>query len=149
MKMEWCSMAMKSGKRQKGSSGYNRKATEDFLNRNRQKSGVVETESGLQYLIVEESEGPKPSLEHTVVVHQRISLIDGTPVDDTYQKDIPAEFTMKEAIPGYREGLMLMSVGSRYKFFIPPDLAWGKRGAGAKIGPNALLVIDARLLEIF
>ena len=117
--------------------------------RNRQKPGVVEIESGLQYVIIEESQGPKPNLEHTVVVHQRISLVDGTPVDDTYQKDVPAEFTMQEAIPGYREGLMLMSVGSRYKLFIPPDLAWGKRGAGAKIGPNALLVIDARLLEVF
>ncbi len=142
-------MAGRDKKKQKGSSGYNRKVTEDFLNKNRQKPGVAETDSGLQYLILEEGEGNKPGLEHTVIVNQRITLADGSLVDDTYKKDKPAEFTMEEAIEGYREGLMLMSMGSRYRFFIPPDLAWGKRGAGSKIGPNALLIIDARLIEMF
>ena len=109
---------------------------------------MVTTKSGLQYVILEETDGPKPALESTVEVQQRISLIDGTMIDDTYHRPDPAVFTMEEAIEGYREGLLLMGKGSRYKFFLHPDLAWGRRGAGKKIGPYETLIIDARLLEI-
>ena len=132
----------------KGSSGYNRKNSDDFLERNRNKPDVLETDSGLQYLIIDKQDGPKPTEENTVVVHQRVTLIDSSVIDDTYKRNEPAEFSLQEAIPGYREGLLMMSVGSRYRFFIPSELAWGKRGAGNKIGPNAVLIIDARLLEI-
>ncbi len=132
----------------KGSSGYNRKNSHDFLEKNRHKPDVMVTDSGLQYIIIDKQDGKRPHEDNVVCVHQRITLIDGSVIDDTYQKNEPLEFSMAEAIPGYREGLKMMSIGSRYRFVIPPDLAWGKRGAGDKIGPNAVLIIDARLIEI-
>ncbi|MFC1761492.1 FKBP-type peptidyl-prolyl cis-trans isomerase [Planctomycetota bacterium] len=135
-------------KNTKGSAGFNRKNSEDFLDKNRRKPGVVETDSGLQYLVMEEGEGTSPFVEDTVVVQQRISLVDGTVIVDTYKTPDPAIFRMQEAIEGYREGLLLMKVGSRYRLFIPSDLAWGKRGAGSRIGPYATLIIDARLVDI-
>lgn len=135
----------------KGSSGLNKKNAADFLDKNRHKPGVIETESGLQYIIVDTAENPekRPTLEDTVTVQQRISLLDGTVIEDTYKKPAPATFSMQEAIEGYQEGLSLMKTGDRFKFFIPSDLAWGKRGAGHKIGPYATLIIDSRLLEVF
>ena len=133
----------------KGSTGLNKKSSVDFLDKNRSKPGVFETDTGLQVLVLEEGDGPRPGSEHTVTVQQRITLIDGTVIDDTYKKPDPATFTMGEAIEGYREGLGMMKVGARYRLFIGPDLAWGKRGAGHKIGPYATLIIDVRLLEIF
>jgi FKBP-type peptidyl-prolyl cis-trans isomerase FkpA len=134
----------------KGSTGLNKKNAADFLDKNRHKPGVVETDSGLQYIIVDSAEAPEkqPTLEDIVVVQQRISLLDGTLIEDTYKKPAPAAFSMQEAIEGYQEGLALMQIGDRFKFFIPSDLAWGKRGAGQKIGPYATLIIDARLLEV-
>ncbi len=144
-------MARGNQKRQaKGSTGLNKKNATDFLDKNRHKPGVVETDSGLQYIIVDTAENPgkQPTLEDTVTVQQRISLLDGTIIEDTYQKPTPATFPMQEAIEGYQEGLGLMKAGDRFKFFIPSDLAWGKRGAGKQIGPYATLVIDARLIEV-
>lgn len=140
----------RSKKRQKskGSSGFNRKNSLEFLEKNRRKPGVITRNSGLQYLILEDSNGIKPTITNTVTVHQRISLIDGTIIDDTYKRSDPLTFTMKEAIEGYREGLFLMGIGSRYRFYIPSELAWGKRGVGNKIGPNSVLIIDARLIKI-
>lgn len=135
-------------KNTKGSAGYNKKNSEDFLVKNRQKPGVMETDSGLQYLVIEAGAGDKPCPEDTVVVQQRITLVDGTIIDDTYKTPNPAVFRMAEAIEGYREGLQMMTMGARYRFFIPSDLAWGKRGAGSRIGSNAALIIDARLVEI-
>lgn len=134
----------------KGSTGLNKKNAADFLDKNRRKPGVVETDSGLQYIMVDAADTPgrRPTLEHTVVVQQRISLLDGTLIEDTYKKPEPATFSMQDAIEGYQEGLALMKTGDRAKFFIPSDLAWGKRGAGKKIGPYATLIIDARLLEV-
>ena len=134
--------------KQKGTPGFNRKNSRLFLAKNRSKPGVAETSSGLQYLIRDETNGIHPTITDTVVVHQRIFLIDGTPIDDTYKKDEPAVFAMAEAIAGYQEGLLMMGIGSRFRFFIPHELAWGKRGAGSKIGPYATLIIDARLIEI-
>ena len=134
----------------KGSTGLNKKNAADFLDKNRHKPGVTETDSGLQYVIVDSADTPEkhPTLEDTVVVQQRISLLDGTLIEDTYKKPAPATFPMQEAIEGYQEGLALMKAGDRFKFFIPSDLAWGKRGAGHKIGPYATLIIDTRLLEV-
>jgi FKBP-type peptidyl-prolyl cis-trans isomerase FkpA len=132
----------------KGSPGFNKKNSADFLEKNRRKPGVITTNSGLQYLVLENSEKTKPTIYNTVTVHQRISLIDATLIDDTYKRSDPLAFTMKEAIEGYREGLFMMGIGSRYRFYIPPELAWGKRGAGNKIGPNSVLIIDARLIKI-
>lgn len=135
-------------KQAKGSSGYNRKNSEDFLIKNGNKPDVCTTDTGLQYLVIDAGAGESPDKNSAVEVQQRISLVDGSVIDDTYKSGDPARFSMAEAISGYREGLLMMKTGGRYRFYIHPDLAWGKRGAGKKIGPNAVLIIDARLVRI-
>ncbi|SMF53093.1 FKBP-type peptidyl-prolyl cis-trans isomerase FkpA [Alteromonadaceae bacterium Bs31] len=132
----------------KGSAGQNRKASEKFYQDYRQKEGVSISSTGLLYRLLEQGEGVAPCEQDTVVVNQRILNFDGKVIADTYKLGMPDVFTMKEAIAGLQEGLMLMCVGARYEFVIPPELAWGKRGASNKIGPNALLLFDVRLLEI-
>ncbi|NQV41081.1 MAG: FKBP-type peptidyl-prolyl cis-trans isomerase [Candidatus Marinimicrobia bacterium] len=132
----------------KGSSGFNRKNTDDFLAKNQFKPGVVVTDSGLQILEIEAGSDDHPQAHNEVEVHQRISLIDGTPIDDTYKTGETVRFSLDQAISGYREGLLLMGVGGRSKLYLPPDLAWGKRGSGKRIGPNAALIIDTRLIRI-
>jgi len=140
----------KAGKDRKkgGSQGQNRKAAEEFLEKNRQKGDVFETDSGLQYQIIEDVKGPCPFEGDKVQVHQRIQLLNGTFLADTYQSGMPETFLLSEGIQGYQEGLMMMGVGSRFKFYIPPELAWGKKGAGKRIGPYSLLTIDVRLEKI-
>ena len=138
----------KTKKKGKGSSGLNRKQTEDFLKKNKNREGVFETFSGLQYLVRNDAQGPKPSIEDTVTVNQRVTLVDGTVIADTYRKNEPDTFPLNEAIEGLQEGIPMMSTGARYRFFVPPDLAWGKRGAGDKIGPYATLIFDIKLEEI-
>ena len=134
--------------RSKGSAGNNRKSGEDFLQNNKQKTGVLETNSGLQYLIVEENQGSKPGLFDTVKIHQRALLLDGKILEDTYRQNQPDEVKIEELIEGLQEGLPMMSLGSRYKFWVPADLAWGRKGTGNKIPPNAVLSFDIRLIEI-
>lgn len=131
----------------RGSSGRNRKTGVDFLEKNRKKEGVYETASGLQYMIIEEGNGNHPPEGCYVIIHQRCLLLNGKVIEDTYKENEPDEAPMHELIEGYREGLMLMKKGGRSKFFIPPDLAWGKKGTGNKIPPNALLIFDVRLLD--
>lgn len=138
----------KSTKKGKGSKGFNQKNSEEFLEINGRKDHITITSSGLQYEIVEEGSGATPSNDSTVTVHQRIKLIDGTIVDDTYQRNTPESFDMSEAIAGYYEGLLMMQEGARYRFYIPSDLAWGNRGAGSKIGPYAVIIIDCRLISV-
>jgi len=138
----------KSKKQNKGSSGQNRKKSEEFLNQNRLKSGVYETASGLQYEIIKEANGPKPNENDKVKVHQRALLLGGKTLDDTYKDATPLEFKLNETIEGYSEGLKMMAVGSRYKFYIPPELGWGKKGSGGRIGPYALTIFDVALIEI-
>jgi FKBP-type peptidyl-prolyl cis-trans isomerase FkpA len=132
----------------KGSSGQNRKASEDYLDKYRQKDDVQETSSGLLYRVVEEGTGSEPSESDTVVVNQRILGVNGKVIADTYKDGMPDSFSLQEAIPGIREGLQLAREGGRYEFVVPPELAWGKRGVGNKIGPNAVLIFDVRLLEV-
>ena len=139
---------MSNKKLNKGSSGQNRKAGEDYLDKYRQKDGVQETASGLLYREVEPGSGIAPTETDSVEVNQRIQLVGGKIIGDTYKEGIPDEFTMKEAIPGIREGLQLMQEGARYEFVVPPELAWGKKGVGNKIGPNAVLIFDLRLLHV-
>lgn len=134
--------------RSKGSAGNNRKAGEDFLRQNMMKTGVEETDSGLQFSIVEETTGKSPGLNDKVKIHQRALLLDGKILEDTYRRNSPDEVAIDELIEGLQEGLQLMSVGSRYKFWVPADLAWGRKGTGNKIPPNAVLSFDIRLLEI-
>ena len=133
----------------RGSSGNNRKAGEDFLTRNGKKENVIETESGLQYSIIEEAEGNRPESSNTVLIHQRCQLLNGKIIIDTYKENEPSEVSMSELIDGYREGILLMTKGSRYKLFVPPDLAWGKKGSSSKIPPNAVLIFDVRLVDFW
>ncbi|MCU4156310.1 FKBP-type peptidyl-prolyl cis-trans isomerase [Carboxylicivirga sp. A043] len=143
-------MAKGKGKKQNsGSAGQNRKKSEEFLTQNRNKDGIYETASGLQYEIIKQTTGAKPNTDSTVKVHQRAMLLGGKMLDDTYKDATPLEFSLEETIEGYAEGLQLMSVGSRYKFYIPPELGWGKKGSGGRIGPYALTIFDVSLIEIY
>ncbi|WP_291862268.1 FKBP-type peptidyl-prolyl cis-trans isomerase [Marinilabilia sp.] len=132
----------------KGSAGNNRKSGEDFLEQNAHKPGVTETESGLQFLIVEELEGEKPDEWSTVEIHQRALLLNGTLLEDTYRANQTSIVPLNELIEGLQEGLQMMSVGSRFKFWVPSELAWGRKGTGNKIPPNAVLYFDIRLVGI-
>ncbi len=132
----------------KGSKGQNKKNSIEFFKKNKTKKGVVETKTGLQYIAKVEGSGAIPDLNSTIEIHQRISLIDGSLIADTYKNDETEEFSMNEAIEGLKEGICLMNEGSKYKFFVPPELAWGKRGAGDKIGPFATLVFDIKLIKV-
>ena len=135
--------------RNKGSAGNNRKTGEDFLFQNSKKDGVIETGSGLQFLIVDENTGAKPAMFDTVLIHQRALLLDGKILIDTYRQNKPDEVKVDELIEGLQEGLQMMGAGSRYRFWVPADLAWGRKGTGNKIPPNAVLSFDIRLLEIY
>jgi FKBP-type peptidyl-prolyl cis-trans isomerase FkpA len=135
--------------RRKGSAGNNRKASADFLERNKSKPGVIIAPSGLQYQIVENTSGSFPTENSIITVHQRCWLINGNVIEDTYKENKPSEISVKELIDGYQEGILLMPKGSRFRFFIPPDLAWGKKGTGSKIPPNAVLIFDVRLIDFW
>lgn len=123
-------------------------AGEAFLAENAQKEGVVVTESGLQYEVISEGEGAKPTAESTVSVHYHGSLIDGKVFDSSVERGQPAEFPVGGVIAGWTEALQLMTVGSKYKLAVPAELAYGERGAGAAIPPHAVLVFEVELLEI-
>ncbi|MFV0522588.1 MAG: FKBP-type peptidyl-prolyl cis-trans isomerase [Mangrovibacterium sp.] len=141
-------MAKRESKKTKGGAGHHRKMGEEFLIQNARKEGVIETSDGLQYLILEETAGDKPDKYATVIMHQRAQLLDGKLLEDTYKQNTPEEVRIAEVIDGLQEGLTLMSVGSRYKFWVPSELAWGRKGTSNKIPPYAVLAFDIRLLEI-
>ena len=126
----------------------NQSAGQAFLAENATKEGVITTASGLQYLVMEEGDGPMPGLEDRVSVHYRGTLLDGTEFDSSYGRGQPATFPLNGVIPGWTEALQLMKVGAKHKLFIPSDLAYGERGAGGTIGPNATLIFEVELLEI-
>lgn len=121
---------------------------EAFLEENAQRDEVMVTESGLQYEVLEEGEGPTPGPEDQVTIHYRGTLIDGTQFDSSYDRGEPATFGVTGVIPGFSEGLQLMPVGSKYKFYIPGQLAYGPQGSGQVIGPNETLIFEVELLEI-
>lgn len=126
----------------------NGKAGAIFLSENKMKEGVVTLPSGLQYKVITAGPGRKPGLADTVVCQYRGTLIDGTEFDSSYARNQPATFPVKGVIPGWTEALQLMPVGSKWQLVIPPALAYGERGAGDKIGPNATLVFEIELLSI-
>ena len=119
-----------------------------FLAENAKKPEVMTTKSGLQYMVLNQGNGPKPGKDDQVKVHYVGNLIDGTEFDSSYKRNAPAAFNLNRVIKGWGEGLQLMPVGSKYRFFIPPDLAYGERSAGPKIGPNSTLIFEVELLEI-
>ncbi len=118
-----------------------------FLEANKAKKGVVTTESGLQYEVLQQGEGEKPSAEDTVEVHYVGTLIDGTQFDSSIDRGQPAKFPLNRVIPGWTEGVQLMPVGSKYKFVIPAELAYGNRDTGS-IPANSTLVFEVELLSI-
>ena len=118
-----------------------------FLSDNKAKEGVVTTESGLQYEVLTAGEGDKPAAEDTVEVHYRGTLTDGTEFDSSYARGEPAKFPLNRVIPGWTEGVQLMSVGAKYKFVIPAELAYGDRDTGT-IPANSTLVFEVELLSI-
>lgn len=128
--------------------GENKSKGEKFLADNKNKPGVKTTPSGLQYTVISEGTGPKPTASSTVKVHYTGKLIDGTTFDSSVDRGEPIEFPLNGVIKGWTEGVQLMSKGSKYKFFIPSDLAYGDRGAGNAIGPNETLVFEVELLDI-
>ncbi len=119
-----------------------------YLEENQAKEGVQVTESGLQYEVISEGDGPKPAASDTVRVHYVGTLLDGTEFDSSVARGQPAEFPLNGVIPGWTEGLQLMNTGSKYRFVIPSELAYGNRGAGQLIGPGATLIFEVELLEI-
>ncbi len=121
---------------------------EKFLAENAKREGVKTTASGLQYEILEPSLGQKPKATDTVRVHYEGTLIDGTVFDSSYRRGESITFPLNGVIKGWTEGLQLMSIGSKYKFFIPYQLAYGERGAGASIPPYAALIFTVELLGI-
>ena len=129
-------------------SASNRKRGEDYLKSNSEKDGVQVTESGLQYSVLTPADGPKPKATDEVTVHYRGTLIDGTEFDSSYSRGAPTSFTLNQVIPGWTEGLQLMSIGAKYQFVIPFSLGYGERGAGGQIGPFETLIFEVELIDI-
>jgi FKBP-type peptidyl-prolyl cis-trans isomerase FklB len=121
---------------------------EKFLAENKTKDGVKTTASGLQYKVLKEGSGPSPKETDTVVTNYRGTLIDGTEFDSSYKRNEPASFPVNRVIKGWTEALQLMKPGAKYQLFIPSSLAYGERGAGQLIGPNATLIFEVELLSI-
>ncbi len=134
-------------KRMKEGEEAIKKAT-DFLAANKSKPGVMTTPSGLQYKVIKEGTGAKPKATDQVKVHYTGTLIDGTKFDSSVDRGEPATFGLNQVIPGWTEGLQLMTVGSKYMLYLPPSLGYGEQGAGGSIGPNQALIFEVELLEI-
>lgn len=129
-------------------AGKNLAEGKAFLSENEKKEGVKTLPSGLQYEIIKEGTGTTPKATDTVTVHYRGSLLDGTEFDSSYSRGKPATFRADRVIPGWKEALQLMKEGARWQLFIPPELAYGERGAGSKIGPNSTLIFDVELISV-
>ncbi len=131
-----------------GAADKNKKEGADFLAKNGKEEGVVTTKSGLQYKVMQKGDGAKPAATDTVKVHYHGTLLDGKVFDSSVKRGEPISFPLDGVIKGWTEGVQLMSVGSKFKFFIPSDLAYGDRGAGGDIGPGATLMFEVELLAI-
>jgi FKBP-type peptidyl-prolyl cis-trans isomerase len=126
----------------------NKKKGEEFLAENGKKEGVKTTASGLQYEVLTEGKGEHPTKDDKVTVNYKGTLLDGTVFDSSYDRGQPVSFPLANVIPGWTEGVQLMTPGSKYKFYIPSNLAYGERGAGMKIGPNETLSFEVELLSV-
>ena len=132
----------------KNEASNNLAASNAFLQENKTKEGIVTLPSGLQYKVLEAGEGPTPKPEDQVKVHYTGTLIDGSVFDSSVERGEPVVFGVNQVIPGWTEALQLMSAGSRWMLFIPPDLAYGENGAGGVIGANQALIFEVQLIEI-
>ena len=128
--------------------GSNKEDGESFLRANKSNEGVITLPSGLQYTVMTEGSGDKPSLESKVTTHYHGTTIDGNVFDSSVQRGQPASFPVSGVIKGWTEALQLMEVGSKWKLFIPSDLAYGDRGAGADIRPHSALIFEVELISI-
>jgi FKBP-type peptidyl-prolyl cis-trans isomerase FklB len=128
-------------------SEENQAASDKFLAANKNKTGIVTLPSGVQYRIIEEGDGPRPSLDSKVSVHYRGSKLDGHEFDSSFARGTPEEFTVNSVLKGWQEVLPLMKVGSTWQIFVPPELAFGARG-NPPVGPNEALMFDLKLVEI-
>ncbi len=126
----------------------NREEGKTYLAANAKKAGVKTTESGLQYKIIKEGDGKKPLGTDMVEVHYRGTLIDGTEFDSSYSRGQPTSFPVNGVIKGWTEALMMMKEGAKWELYIPSDLAYGPRGAGGLIGPDATLIFEVELLKV-
>ncbi|WP_297092613.1 FKBP-type peptidyl-prolyl cis-trans isomerase [uncultured Draconibacterium sp.] len=133
---------------QAADGGKNLEEGKAFLTENAKKDGVIELPSGLQYEVINEGEGELPTANDQVKCHYHGTLIDGTVFDSSVERGQPATFPVNGVIQGWVEALQLMSVGSKWRLFIPSDMAYGQNGAGGAIGPNATLIFEVELLEI-
>ncbi|QDA62108.1 FKBP-type peptidyl-prolyl cis-trans isomerase [Hymenobacter jejuensis] len=133
---------------QGGGGGDAKEAGEAFLAENQNKPGVTTLPSGLQYEILTEGTGKKPTRSSSVTTHYHGTLIDGTVFDSSYQRGEPATFPVNGVIAGWTEALQLMPEGSKWRLYIPSELAYGTRGAGRDIGPNSALIFDVELLRV-
>lgn len=134
--------------KQKEEAGKAKEAGEKFLAENAKKEGVKTTESGLQYQVLKQGDGAKPKATDTVKVHYKGTLLNGEEFDSSYKRGEPVTFGLDQVIPGWTEGVQLMPVGSKYKFFIPSKLGYGERGAPPRIPPHSVLVFEIELLGI-
>jgi FKBP-type peptidyl-prolyl cis-trans isomerase len=141
-------MQQKQTSMMKEVGGKNQQEGDAFLAGNKTKPGVITTASGLQYTVITQGSGPKPKVTDKVKVHYEGTLLDGKEFDSSIKRGQPAIFPLGGIIPAWSEGLQLMNVGSKYKLFVPPNLAYGERGAGQDIGPNSVLVFEVELLGI-
>lgn len=141
-------MQEKGAKMQEKAGAENLKIGEKFLEENKNKDGVVTTDSGLQYIVLDEGDGEIPMADDTVTVHYKGSLIDGTEFDNSFKRGEPTSFPVNGVIPGWTEALQLMKVNSKFRLFIPSGLAYGAKGAGNVIGPNSVLIFEVELLDI-
>ncbi len=132
----------------KASGEKNKKEGEAFLAANKNKEGVKTTASGMQYKVIKMGTGPKPKADQTVSVQYKGTTIDGKEFDSSYKRGEPATFAVNQVIKGWTEAVQLMPVGSKWELFIPSELAYGDRGAGESIGPNATLIFEVELLSV-
>jgi FKBP-type peptidyl-prolyl cis-trans isomerase FklB len=141
-------MVAKQQEKVKKMGEKNKKEGEAFLAENKKKEGVKTLPSGLQYKVIKAGTGKKPKLTDTVTTHYRGTLIDGTEFDSSYRRGKPATFQVKGVIPGWTEALQMMEEGAKWQLVIPPRLAYGERGAGPHIGPNATLIFEVELISV-
>lgn len=150
MDMEEAQMLLSQyfSKLQQEADAKNKEMGEKFLAENKKREGIITTASGLQYEILTEGNGPKPKATDTVSCHYEGRLIDGTVFDSSIRRGQPAQFPVNGVIAGWVEALQMMPVGSKWRLYIPSDLAYGAHGAGDIIGPNATLIFDVEVLQI-
>lgn len=141
-------MSEKQAEQAKAAASKGRADGEAFLAKNAKEPGVVVTASGLQYKVIKEGKGKKPTANSNVVVHYRGRLLDGRVFDSSYEKGEPVTFPLGNMIKGWIEGLQLMTPGSKYEFYIPADLGWGDAGAGAQIPPGSVVVFEVDLFSV-